>query len=419
MASNPSSVQSESGADCGVEKYLARQPIFDRKEAVIGYELLLRSGLDNFFPSQGVLHASEMALDNYFVFGLETLTGGRRAFVNFNRSALVGGYPGLLPKERIVVEILETVFPDPEVIIACRSLKEAGYCVALDDFVYSEQAAPLLDFADIVKIDFLATTLEEKRTVRDKTLSRGIQLLAEKVETHDDILAAVEMGCSYFQGHFYCRPQILKRRDVPGFRPNYLRLLRAVNRDAINLQEIEQIFKQEPSLLYKLLRYLNSAYFSFLSRINSIRHALSLLGEINLRRWTSVVALVEMAGNRPQELVVLSLSRARFCELLAMPLRLRGREIELFMLGLFSTLDVIVGRDMTSALREVPLSQDVKDALTFRENRFARVLDLLLAYEKADWSTVQDLAGELGLIEAVIPDCYLQSVEWTRQIFHH
>jgi len=404
-------------ATLGVEKYLARQPIFDRKESVIGYELLFRSSLDNYFKPQDSGLTSEFIVNNYLLFGLQTLTGGRRAFINFNRKALVHDHAALLPKESIVVEILEDTPADEDVILACRRLKDAGYTIALDDFVYCEKTEPLLEFADIVKVDFLATSPEVRLELVERLAPTGCRMLAEKVETQEDAQSALEMGYTYFQGYFFCIPQIMQTREIQGFKPNYLRILQAVHRPEMNLWEIEEIIRQEPSLLYKLLRYLNSDYFGLRQEIISIRHAIALLGEQYLRKWTSIVALVEMAAEKPVELLITCLVRARFCELLAVPAGMPSRNMDLFLLGLFSSLDAILGRPMSDILMEVPVADDLKDALLGKENRLRHILDAILCYERGEWAAFQNCAAKSGLNTLEVPDAYLDSVAWAKQIF--
>jgi EAL and modified HD-GYP domain-containing signal transduction protein len=337
--------------------------------------------------------------------------------VNFNREALLRDYASLLPRERIVIEILENVYPDADVLAACQKLKHSGFLIALDDFVPSNQTEPLVNFADIVKVDFLRTSDQDRRMIAKWLSPLGIKLLAEKIERREDIGGALETGYSLFQGHFYCKPQIITTRDIPGFRPNYVRLLRAVSRRELNLAEIEQILKQEPSLLYKLLRYLNSAYFYLCQEVTSIRHALALLGEDNIRKWTYVVALVDLAKDKPDEVVVISLVRARFCELLAPHLDLSNRETDLFLLGLLSAMETIIGREMAALLEEVPLAEEVREALIGTVNLFRHVLDIPLGYERGDWQQVHDAEMRLGLSGSQVPDLYLQSVEWTRRIY--
>ena len=401
----------------GVDRYLARQPIFDRQDSVLGYELLFRSGLDNFFGQKEASKPSECHLDNFLLFGLETLTGGHRAFINFTREDLIRDFPTLFPRDRIVVEVLESTVADPEVISSCRRLKQAGYTIALDDFVLSPRSEPFLPFADLIKVDFRSTSALDRKRLADHLAPRGIKMLAEKVETHEDILAARDTGYTYFQGYFYCRPRIVTTSGLSGFRPNYMRILQAVNRPEMDLREVEAILKQEPSLLYKLLRYLNSAYFALRTEVTSIRHALALLGEEKLRKWTSVAAMVHLAHNKPSELIVTSLVRARFCESLAAPLRMAAKETDLFLLGLMSTMDAVLGRHMSQVVTEVPLSDEVRAALLNEAGCFRDVLSIVLSLERGTWEDISQPIARLGLDESLIPGIYLHAVEWTTQIF--
>jgi len=317
------------------------------------------------------------------------------------------------------VEILESTLADAEAVSACRRLKQAGYLIALDDFTLSPQSEPFLPFADVIKVDFQTTREHERKRLAHHLAPRGIRLLAEKVETHEDIHAARQIGYTYFQGYFYCKPQIVSTSGPSGFKPNYLRILQAVNKPELNLREVEEILKQEPSLLYKLLRYLNSAYFGLRAEITSIRHALSLLGEDKLRKWTSVAAMVHLAHNKPSELIVTSLVRARFCESLAVPLGMAAKETDLFLLGLMSTMDAVLGRHMSQVVREVPLAEEVAAALLNEQGSFYDVLTIVLALEKCSWHDISLPIRRLRLDESVVPGVYLHAVDWTTRIFQN
>ncbi len=417
MATHPLEIAAFDAAGKGARKYIARQPVFDRQRAVFGYELLFRSGLDNYFKPQDSQLSTERVVDNFLMFGLHTLTGGKRALINCTRKALVRGYPFLLPSDRVVFELLEDIPPDREVLDACRRLKEAGYMLAFDDYREGMEIDPFLPFLDIIKVDFLATPAGEREPLVRRFKSERIQLLAEKVESGEDVLEAVNSGYTYLQGFFYCRPEMLTTRDVPGFRPNYLRILQAINRPAIDIREVEDILRREPSLLYKLLRFLNSAYFALRSTVTSIRHALVLLGESSLRKWVSLVALAHLAANNPQELVVTALVRARFCESLASVTGMNDRETDMFLLGLLSVMDAILSRPMPEVVEEIPLAEDLKQALLGESNRLGTMLGAVVAYERGDWHVFQSLAADLGLDESAVPEAFLQSVEWARTIY--
>ena len=210
--------------------------------------------------------------------------GGRRAFINCTRDVLLKGYASLLPKQRVALEILEDVTPDEEVINVCRALKAAGYVIALDDFDDRDALRPLVELADIIKVDFLATKGQERRVLVERFTPAGVRLLAEKVETHEDFKQAAEMGYSHIQGNFFARPEIVSGQDIPGFKLNYLRILQAILQPELNLSQMEGIIKRDASLCFRLLRYLNSVLFGFSEEIRSIRHALGLLGDEQVRK---------------------------------------------------------------------------------------------------------------------------------------
>jgi c-di-GMP-related signal transduction protein len=406
-----------SGAHPGMAKSISRRPIFDRRQAVFSYELLLHSGLAGFLRPQGPEAAHGMVVDAYLLQAMETLAGQRRVFLDFDREALVSDFASLLPRERIVVEIPKTLRPDADVIAACHRLKRSGYMIALTDPLSSGQSASLLSFADFVKVDFQRNAAPERTVIANCLASLGVRLLADNVECAEDMRQGLDAGYTFFQGSFYCKPQRRPRRDIPGFRPNYLRMLHAVSQADLDLGEIEQILKQEPSLLVKLLRYLNSAYFYFCQKVTSIRHALTLLGEDNIRKWTFVVAASDLASDTPDELIILSLIRARFCELTGLRLGLPNRETDLFLLGLLSAMDAAAGCEMRCLLDGLPVADDIKAALTGSAGPLRQLLELILAYEAGDWHQAQTVAAGLGVHTPYIPGLYLQSVDWTRRIY--
>jgi c-di-GMP-related signal transduction protein len=399
-----------------VEKFIARQPVFDANRVVYGYELLFRSGTANFFPGIHVDLACASTADNLFLFGIERLTMGRRAFVNCSREFLVRDYAALLPKDRVVVEILENTYPDEEVIAACQRLKQAGFTIALDDFVEAESWGPLLDLADCIKVDFLATPAESQcRFCRDYS-RRNIRMLAEKVETYADFDRAREYGYSLFQGYFFSRPEILTRHDVPAYKLNYLRVLQAANRPMLDQNEIAHCIKGEASLSYRLLRYLNSPAFFLVSEVRSIPHALMMLGERGIRRWVSMVAIACMGEDKPQELLLLPLVRARFCELLAPLANEEAAANDLFLMGLLSAIDAILNMKMEDVLAEIPVRAEIRDALLGGRNMFRQVLEVTLHYEKAAWQDFEKAAAALSIPSGIVSEVYVQSMEWAAAV---
>lgn len=315
------------------------------------------------------------------------------------------------------MEVLETVDPDEEVLSACASLKKKGYQIALDDFTDNANVEPLTRFADFIKIDFQATPDWVRRHLAHQYASRGIKMLAEKVETPEQFQEAWEMGYSYFQGYFFCKPEVMICRDIPAYKINYLLLLQEINREEPDTARIEQILKQESSLCYKLLRYLNSAALGFAVEIRSIRHALSLLGLGETRKWISLVALAGMGDDKPKELVVSSVVRAKFCENLALKIGLERRAAEFFLMGLLSMMDAILERPLAQVLDELCVSKDIRTALLDGVNVFRYVYELVLAYERGNWGRVSQFASALRAAESAVAQSYQDAVSWGQRIF--
>ncbi|HYM10988.1 MAG TPA: HDOD domain-containing protein [Bryobacterales bacterium] len=404
-----------------MEVFVARQAIFDRRLNVYAYELLFRScSTDAFGAADGAVATSQVIANSFFSIGVEKILGGKRAFINFPRELLIDERASALPQHLAVIEILETVEPDAEVIAACRHLKAQGYLLALDDFVNHARYAPLVELADIIKVDFRVTAPSERKSLCERYGNSGIRMLAEKVETRDEFEQARAMGYCYFQGYFLSRPALFARRVAPGFKLNYLRLLREMRHCDLELSRIEGLILCDISLSYKLLRYVNSAAFTWSYRIESIRQALVLLGEQEIRKWVSLVALLELAVDKPDELVVTAILRGRFCELLAGRVGLASRKSELFLIGMFSLLDAIMDRPLEELLTEISLRDDVIDVLLGRSpasDRVSSAYSLVRAYEAGDWAELATLADRLGLPKDQIPEIYFDSVSWSDQIF--
>ena len=277
-------VNSTDTPDVARSCFIARQPIFDTNRNVFGYELLFRSGFTNSFTHTDGDQASSLLIGNSLtVFGLFALTGNTRAFINFTQNVLVEGHAFLLPPKDVVVELLEIIEPTPEVIQACRALKEAGYVLAMDDFLYDPRLEPLLETADIIKVDFRASAPEQCRTYANQFTVRGKKLLAEKVETWQEWHDAVDWGYHYFQGYFFSKPETVSGRDLPPSKLSILRLLQELGHPEVDFRRVEQVLKKEPSLALKFLGYLNSAMFGWQSKITSLRHAAVLLGQAKLQ----------------------------------------------------------------------------------------------------------------------------------------
>lgn len=398
-----------------VELFIARQPIFDVKQKVYAYELLFRSGLHNYFDCDDIDHASSSVIANSFLlFGLDEMTDGHWAFLNCTRKVLVDNLATALPKKQAVIEILESVEPDAEVIEACRRLKRQGYVLALDDFVYHKDFEPLLELADIVKVDFLQSGPGERQRISTLLRRRGIRLLAEKVETQEEFEQALAMGYELFQGYFFSKPVILTRRDLPTNKLQYLRVLREIHSPEIDFQSMGRIVQSEISLSYKLLKLINSAAFGMRHKISNIVQALSLLGERELRTWVSLLSVSAMADDKPEELVLSSLIRARFCEQAAHLVGEDAQRSELFLMGLFSQLDAILDRPLIELLDEIQVSLPIHQALSGEDGIPRRLLETGIALERGRWEQLSQLAAGFAIAERDFFEIYLDAIKWAK-----
>lgn len=396
-----------------METFIARQPIFDKNEKVYAYELLFRSSLENVFRHDNIDQASsKVIVDSSFAIGLETLTNGKKAFINVTQDVLVKQYITLLPKELTVTELLETVKPDPEVVAACKELKEAGYLLALDDFIPDPAYQPLVDLADIIKVDLMATSREQQQALVDEHAPNGIRMLAEKVETWDEYQETKAMGYDLFQGFFFSKPVILQGKDISGNKMHYLQVMQEINRPAVDFSQLENIIKREVSLCYKLLRYINSPFFGLRTKIDSIHHALVLLGEAEVKKWASLIALASMGDDKPEELVVQASIRAKFCETLAADVGLSQRSQDLFLLGMLTLIDAILNRPLWEILQDIPIQNDIKEGLLGKSGRMNDICNLIRAYEEGNWDALNNTSEQLGIPVDKLPDHYMGAVDW-------
>ena len=399
-----------------VDIFAARQPIFDRDLRVVGYELLYRQGNRNQFDAIDPDVASAQLLEHMLLgFGMHSLTRERFAFVNMTRHMLTHQLYSLLPAQRSVLELLETVRPDAEVIAACARARSQGYKLALDDFRYRPEYEPLLAMADIIKVDFREHTGAERVALAQRLRSTSAMLLAEKVESHQDVQHARELGFTLFQGFFFARPEMMRAKDRSPARLTYLQLLRAVNRPETDFAEVERLVQQDVALSLKLLRYLRSAHFVG-HDVGSIRQALLTLGEHGMRRWAALVAVMGLGQGKPSELVVMALTRARFAELIAPALGQQGHELEMFLTGLLSLADALTDQPLAEALAPLGLSVPIRQAILEHGPPFGEGLVLARIWEQGDWDAAPACLERLGLSEEAVQSTYADAVLWAEDV---
>ena len=401
-----------------MDVFVARQPIFNRQQQVVAYELLFRKGLENTFGTEatdGDAATAQVVFNSFVSLGIDSITDGHRAFVNFTGNLLKRGLPKLLPRELLVVEILETVEPEPEVIAACRQLKEAGYWLALDDFVFHPRFQPFIDLADIIKIDFLASGPQERQGISKRLQGTPIRLLAEKVETPEDFKQAMLLGYTYFQGYFFSKPVVIAAKDVPMGKYAQIQLIREVNQPDMDVDKLEKIVQHDLALTYQLLKYVNSAAFGFKAKIHSVRQAIAILGQKEMAKLASLFALRALGSDKPPEILKTSAVRARFAELIAGELKLKKQTSDAFFMGMFSMIDVLLGRPMDEIMQTLPVAEEVRLALRGQGTVFRDIYGLVLAYERGNWMATCRFIHNLKIEENVVASLYRQSLHWAME----
>jgi len=396
-----------------MEVYVARQPIFNAEKELFGYELLFREGMSNYFPDiDGSTATSHVLYNSFFTIGIDKIIGDNTAFINFTEDLLVKKLPLMFPPEKVVVEVLETVEPKDEVVAACKEIADQGYHLALDDFFYDKDLESLIALANIIKFDFQATSFEKVSQYIEKLSKYDVILLAEKVENYDEFKIARAMGFKLFQGYFFSKPEILKGRDISSVQMSLLQVMAEVNKDNFEFSKVERIISRDVGISYKLLRYMNSAYYRRVCEISSIKQAIVLLGERGMRGFVSLIAMSKLAADKPDELVRSSVIRAKFCELMAQ-FKSDGLDpSELFTIGLFSLIDAILDDTMENLLGKLPLTDSIKKALLEKEGKLYQYLELSIAYQMAEWDKVSKIANTIRMDESKLPEYFAEAVAW-------
>ncbi|MCC6588546.1 MAG: HDOD domain-containing protein [Bryobacterales bacterium] len=366
----------------------------------------------------GTAATSEVIATALLTIGFDELVGPHTAFINFNRELLLSDRATILPPQRTVIEVLEDSAVDDALIESCCNLRKMGYLIAIDDYIGDPRFDPLIPYTDIIKIDLRGVGIADQHRLVTRLRAQNVKLLAEKVETPEEFHVCSALGFDYFQGYFFARPVTITRRELPANKIAALRVLREANRRDIDLAQLEAVLRQDPSLCYKLLRYVNSAAFGFSRTIDSIKSALILIGDIRIRQWVSLAVMRSLGDNKPQELVTHILTRARFCESIALLSPLASRSSEFFLMGMFSLFDALVDRPLAEILAELHVSNDVRASLLTGDSDsvFASVYALVRAYEHSDWDTVTPTCSKLGLTPQSVCSVYVESVRWASAI---
>lgn len=396
--------------------YAARQPILDRNKELYAYELLFRDGLENSFPDiDGDEATSRMVEGSQFSFGLEDFLGDKPGFINFTLDTLTKKYPTMLPKKQVVVEILETIQPGKRLLAECQALKEKGYVIALDDYIHQPVWRHFYPFVDIIKIDFRSTSTDTINQIKAAIADFShIKLLAEKVETNEEFQLAMDLGFSYFQGYFFSKPEMMQSKALSPAQMTLAELLYETSKSDMDLNKITQVFQRDVHLSYKLLRYSNSAIFKRRTEIETIKQALIVLGQAELKKFLSLLFTAQISSDKPAELMRMSMTRARFAEGLA---QLHGKvdTDKAFLTGLMSLMDAILDEPIDSVMSKLPLAKEIKEALVEKKGALADYIKLIQFYETAQWQEASTAINTLQLANDKVPDAYHTAVQWANE----
>jgi EAL and modified HD-GYP domain-containing signal transduction protein len=397
--------------------FAARQPILDKSKSLFGYELLFRTSLDNVFPDVDQEKATSKMIESLqFDLGLDRISDGKLAFINFTEQTLLGGYPELLPKHKVVIEILETVKPTKALYVALHRLHKKGYILALDDFIHDKKWEPFYKLIDIVKIDYLESTSQQIRdTITAVKKYPNIKLLAEKVETNAEFKQALELGFDYFQGYFFSYPEVIRSVTLTPGQTSIASLMNKVSETDPDFDEIAKLFELDVTLSFKLLRYTQSAIFKRRNPIKTIKQAVLVLGKTELERFVGLLFAAQISGDKPQELIRLSMQRAKFCELLAPYCSQQKNSSSAFLTGMLSLVDAMLDADLITVINDLPLSEEIKSALTTNQGWLADCIELCQHFEKGDWQQMEATCERLNIPYTKILEEYETANVWAEE----
>ncbi len=386
----------------------------------MAYELLYRAdGHQGVFPGIGGSEATSSVLQNVFcTLGIRKVTGKKKAFINFTRKLLLAGVPEI-DASQVVIEILEDVLIDDLLIEQCKRLRKRGFVIALDDFEFNESFLPLLPYASIIKIDWKANDLDSIKQLVDHLRRYNVIFLAEKIETREKFAEAKALGFKYFQGFFFARPEIVRAQDVSSSQWALFRILRALQKNDLDIDELARIISLDATLSLKLLKIVNVAARGLRQEVSSIHQAIVFLGEKEIRRWFFILLIAQIGSNRPRELLLSAAIRARFAQKLAISSGKEEIAEMVFLMGLLSLLNAILGRPLAEILKNLPLARPIQDALLRGKGPLGIYLYMLLAYERGYDIQVKKAATRLGLDADTVATCYIEAVVWSEALMNN
>lgn len=391
--------------------FIGRQAIYDKQLNVFGYELLCRSNSKNNKAFVGEHNANQatgtVMLNALTEIGLQDLVGKHPAFINLPYDFITGKCDIPELHNQLALEILEDIEVTDELIVAVKKLSDSGYIIALDDFIYHDKKLPLVEIADIIKIDILQLDEQALREHVKKLQPYNVKLLAEKVETREEYELCKALGFDYFQGYFFCKPKVVTSQRAPANRMTIVNLLAQLQDPEVKIEKLEELISQDVALSYRLLKYINSAAFALQREVDSIQHAIVMLGLNTIRNLANLLLLSKI-DDKPHDLLAIAIIRAHMCEILGSEIDKKKKDVY-FTAGLFSVIDALMDSSMKDIVAQLPLAEILRDALLEQQGTVGEALKCCIAFERADWEKVQFQ----NVDKTIIQKAYFDAVIWS------
>lgn len=397
--------------------YLARQPILDLDNEIYGYELLYRSNknINSYTGVDGDESTADVITNAFFDMHMRSMIGNKKAFINFTGNLLKRGVPKMLPPETLVIEILENIIIDEDVLDAVAELKDLGYTIALDDFMFKRNLRDIFELGDIIKIDFRMPTNEIEETSYICKYSNKI-MLAEKVETLQEVEYAKRLGCVYMQGYYFAKPVLMSRRSTVPLSGTYMQILQLVSSAEPDIDAITDVISRDAALTQRLLRLINSVYFGFNSKIASVSQALMLLGLEHLREWIYLMGLRRVFGTESLQILENALFRATFCEGIGKLMNKPKRDQrELYLMGLLSIIPETSDKTIPNIMDEFPVTDNIKNGIK-GVGVYGDIFRLTINYELGKWNLVDEFSLENKIDRSDISSLYVKSIQSAKSL---
>ncbi len=344
------------------------------------------------------------------------MTGDLPAYINFHTDSLIRHFPSFLDPKNVVIEILEDVELSDELVASVKALKAKGYRLALDDHDFNSKWAVLYPYIDIIKVDILAVTMLEISRFARELADSEIILLAEKVETAQEFEKLKMLGFTLFQGYFFAKPEMLKQKKLTTTKQNILDLISLASNAHLDIDKVSEIFRSDPGLSYKLLRFINSPTYGSSQEITSLKHALIYIGELELKKFIALLSLSDLSEGKCREIMHLSLIRAKFCEFVSHAKNDPENPPKAFLTGILSLIDGILDHDIESVLKVLPIHEDIKSALRNENNYLSDYLTLAKEVEQGNWQQGERIIADLNIDAELCFDAYIQSLKWADEM---